>query len=268
MAWLDVHAFSEALGRQTAFHVLLPQAVSRQIGMNSAAHCGAHPVLWLLHGLSDDHTIWLRRTGIERYAAARGLAVVMPAAGRSYYQDMVYGPAYWTFISEELPALCRAWFPMSPAREDNFAAGLSMGGYGALRLALAHPSRFAAGASLSGALDLARRLRAPARPGSRISPTEWHSIFGPDLSLAPPAADLWHLAATLAQTGEPGPALSLCCGTEDELLGETRAFREHLLRAGLGCDYHESPGGHDWAYWDREIARIIDWLPIQPSAPR
>src|SRR5438105_15742137 len=120
MGFLDVHAYSEALGVQVNFHVLLPQQTRAQF-----------PVLWLLHGLSDDHTIWLRRTSIERYAAEKNLAVVMPAAGRSYYQDMANGARYWTFLTEELPAMCRAWFPLSSRREENFAAGLSMGGYGA-----------------------------------------------------------------------------------------------------------------------------------------
>lgn len=92
-----------------------------------------HPTLYLLHGLSDDHTIWLRRTSIERYVASMGLAVVMPAVHRSFYTDMDKGYRYWTFISEELPALARSFFPLSDKREDNFAAGLSMGGYGAFK---------------------------------------------------------------------------------------------------------------------------------------
>src|SRR5678815_1741952 len=125
MALLDVHCFSESLAQSVSFYVLLPDGSVRR----------PYPTLYLLHGLSDDHTIWLRRTSIERYSAARNLAVVMPAGARSFYQDMASGPRYWTFLSEELPALCRQWFPLSDDREDNFAAGLSMGGYGALRLA-------------------------------------------------------------------------------------------------------------------------------------
>jgi S-formylglutathione hydrolase FrmB len=198
MAFLDVHAFSDALRMQVSFHVLLPQQTTQEIGVHLGKQRVSHPVLWLLHGLSDDHTIWLRRTSIERYAAARNLAVVMPAAGRSFYQDMVGGPAYWTFLTEELPALCRNWFPISGEREDNFVAGLSMGGYGALRMALACPGRYAAAASLSGALDLPRRLREAGKEGSRISRAEWVSIFGPQLQAQGTTADLDHLAAHVA----------------------------------------------------------------------
>jgi len=252
MAFLDVHAFSESLARQVSFHVLLPQTLTRPV-----------PVLWLLHGLSDDHTTWLRRTSIERYAAARNLAVVMPAVGRSFYQDMANGARYWTFLSEELPALCRAWFPLSTAREDNFAAGLSMGGYGALRLALTHPDHFAAGASLSGALDLNRRLREAGREGSRISRAEWIGIFGPELRAEGTDSDLHFLAARAAAGQGPRPALFLSCGTGDELLPDSRDFHAHLDRVDLAHVYEEHPGEHDWEYWDTHIQRVIEWLPLR-----
>src|SRR4051812_38198208 len=213
MAFLDVHAFSDVLGVQVSFYVLLPQITAREIGVANAGECSRQnfPALWLLHGLSDDHTIWLRRTSIESYAAAKGLAVVMPAAGRSFYQDMVGGARYWTFLTEELPVLCRRWFPLSSAREDNFVAGLSMGGYGALRMALAKPDRYAAAASLSGALDLNRRLRDVGKEGSRISKTEWVDIFGPGLSAEGTDADLWFLAQRIAASSGPKPAIFLTC---------------------------------------------------------
>src|SRR5437868_6066068 len=148
MAFFDCHFFSDVLGLTVTAHVLLPQKTERQIGLAGGAKTdGGFPTLTLLHGLSDDHTIWSRRTSIERYAAARNLAVIMPAAGRSFYQDMASGARYWTFVSEELPAILRHFFPLSEKRADNFVAGLSMGGYGAMRLALAHPERFAAAAS-------------------------------------------------------------------------------------------------------------------------
>src|SRR6266581_2742541 len=126
MAFLDVHCFSDVLGLTVSFYVLLPQSSSRQIGMAGGAKREQYSTLYLLHGLSDDHTIWMRRTSIERYAAEKNLAVVMPGVARSYYQDMASGPRYWTFLSEELPALMRQFFSLSSAREDNFAAGLSM----------------------------------------------------------------------------------------------------------------------------------------------
>lgn len=262
MAFLDVHAFSDVLRIQVSFHVLLPQQTTQEIGVDLGKQRASHPVLWLLHGLSDDHTIWLRRTSIERYAAAKNLAVVMPAAGRSFYQDMASGLRYWTFLTEELPALCRNWFPISGERADNFVAGLSMGGYGALRLALAHPERYAAAASLSGALDIPRRLREAGRESSRMTRAEWIGLFGPELHAEGTSADLDHLAKATAQAAAR-PRIFLSCGTEDELIGESRAFRDRLNQLKYDHTYEEHPGAHDWGCWDSSIQRVLDWLPLR-----
>src|SRR5213080_4930690 len=135
--------------------VLLPQRTTTQIGMAGGGSDEPPPVLYLLHGLSDDDTIWLRRTSIERYVAPLGLAVVMPQVHRSFYTDQASGGNYWTFLSEELPELVGTLFRVSQRREDTFVAGLSMGGYGAVKWALRQPDRFAAAASLSGGLDVA-----------------------------------------------------------------------------------------------------------------
>jgi S-formylglutathione hydrolase FrmB len=160
--------YSEVLGLSTSMTVLLPQQTSSQIGMSGSAPQGDPSVLYLLHGLSDDDTIWLRRTSIERYVAPLGLAVVMPQVGRSFYADEEHGNRYWTFLSEELPRLCHEFFRLSARREDTFVAGLSMGGYGALKWALRDPGRFAAAASLSGALDVAaRRSGTPSSASAR-----------------------------------------------------------------------------------------------------
>jgi len=139
MALLHCNFYSQVLRVAASMDVILPER---------ACLAGARvPVLYLLHGLSDDHTIWQRRTSIERYAEARQIAVVMPAVGRSFYTDMAAGPAYWTYVSEEIPALASALFPLSDQRRDCCVAGLSMGGYGALKLGLRCPGRFAAAAT-------------------------------------------------------------------------------------------------------------------------
>jgi putative tributyrin esterase len=151
MAFIQCDFYSETLQLSTTMNVILPRQTRSQIEKGSTRR---HPTLLLLHGLSDDHTMWVRQTSIERYAAQYGLAVIMPAVQRSFYQDMAYGLKYWTFISEELPQLARSFFPLSAKREDNFVAGLSMGGFGAFKLALNYPEKFAAAASLSGAIDV------------------------------------------------------------------------------------------------------------------
>ena len=101
MALVTCDFFSDALEVGCSMTVVLPQPTEEQIGVDGdpdgrPVPVSDFPVLYLLHGLSDDHTAWLRYTSVERYAAAAGLAVVMPAVGRSFYANMVTGPRYYS----------------------------------------------------------------------------------------------------------------------------------------------------------------------------
>lgn len=223
--------------------------------------------MYLLHGLTDDHTTWMRRTSIERYAASRRIAVIMPAVGRSFYQNIRGGPQYWTYVSEELPQLMRRFFPLTSDRRHTFVAGNSMGGYGALRLAITQPGKFAAVASLSGALDLRRAFVRAGRPGSRVTRDEMMRLFC-DGNLAP-EIDLWQLAAQAhrnATASDSGlrelPKVYVSCGVEDALTYDSREFMEHLESFNWEVSYNEVQGGHDWSVWDSEIQTVIEWLPL------
>lgn len=243
MALIQCDFFSEALGLSQSMHVILPQATRAQIGMGGAVRGVRHPTLYLLHGLSDDHTIWCRRTSIERYVAELGLAVVMPNVHRSYYTDMASGGRYWEFISEELPTLARRFFPLSDVREENYAAGLSMGGFGAFKLALQHPERFAAAASLSGALDPVQSLK-----GRADRNEEMVRIFGEEGSVQRERADLVAASERIKAAGGVAPALFMACGTNDGLVGVNRNMAEHLDRIGYEVRYDEDAGyGHSWS---------------------
>lgn len=260
MALIHCHFFSEVLDLTTAMDVILPQPLQTQPG-RLASKASKYPTLYLLHGLSDDQTIWQRRTSIERYVRYIDLAVVMPAVHRSFYTNMAYGYRYWTFINEELPALARAFFPLSEAREDNFVAGLSMGGYGAFKLALTYPNRYAAAASLSGALDIV----SVARTEGEDWQAEMQVIFGDLDRLAGSSNDLFYLAQQVATT-EVRPMLYQCCGTEDFLYEGNLRFKERAASLGLDLTYEEGPGEHEWGYWDQQIQRVLAWLPLPPSA--
>jgi len=254
MALLRCDFFSDVLELSTSMTVILPQATSAQIGLSGAVRSGEFPTLYLLHGLSDDDTTWLRRTSIERYVAPLGLAVVMPQVNRSFYADEVHGNRYWTFLSDELPAIARSFFRFSDRREDTFVAGLSMGGYGALKWALRQPSRFAAAASLSGALDVAGRERSGTwRPDlvDRVFGTTPVTGTGDDL--------MWLLDQT-----DPAdlPALYVGCGTEDDLIEDNRSFVAAAAERGVDVTVDIGPGEHEWGYWDRAIQDVLAWLPV------
>jgi len=258
MALIECSFYSESLGLSTAMNVILPQQTSSQIGMKGKSSKGKFPVLYLLHGMSDDQTIWCRRTSIERYVAPLGIAVVMPCAGRSFYTDMVCGPKYWTFLSEELPAIARSFFPISEKREDNFVAGLSMGGYGAFKLALRKPENFCFAASLSGALDIPGFFKA----SSAIN-EELVNIFGPAKKVTGSDNDLFHLAEKLFKSKKQAPALFMSCGTEDHLYGSNQKFKKHLEKLKAPFTYDEASGNHEWGYWDLKIQKVLSFIPLK-----
>ncbi|MFW5798509.1 MAG: alpha/beta hydrolase [Planctomycetota bacterium] len=265
MAFIQCDFHSETLRMACSMNVILPQATSSsQIGMPSRAEPGRHKVLYLLHGLSDDHTIWMRRTSIERYVAPYGIAVVMPAVHRSFYTDMDRGGRYWTFVSEELPRLCREFFPLSKAREDNFVAGLSMGGYGAFKMALACPESFGGAVSLSGALDVARLVSA--MQGDATFQEELVNIFGDVDAIAGTDNDLLKLLGDVADSGRPRPRLFAVCGTDDLLLTANRTFRDEAETLDYPLDYREDKGTHEWGFWDRWMPRVLQWMLVGDRA--
>lgn len=253
----EVKFFSETLGMLSSLYVLLPHRTMAERKRKRASNLRT---LYLLHGHSDDHTAWQRYTSIERYAEDLNLAVVMPAVHLSFYNDMVHGLKYWQFISEEVPALARDLFSLSSARKHNFVGGLSMGGYGAFKLALTYPDRFAAAASLSGALDLPEVVRVKKNePDNKEWIKEMHTVFG-DLSKVPGSRhDLFALARKAARAPVK-PRLYQCCGTEDELYPDNIRFRDAVQKLPLDLTYEEGPGEHNWAYWDKMIQRALEWM--------
>ena len=255
MALISCELFSESLMRATTVTVILPQATEEQIGLVDQPLEGPPPVLYLLHGLSDDHTAWQRYTSIERYAVARGLAVVMPAVDRSFYANEAHGHRYWDWVSEELPRLVGDFFNVSRTREDTFVAGLSMGGYGALKLGFTHPDRFAAVASLSGVARIQGLVTDLPRPEIV------DRVFGGDIR---PSDDI----LALLGAGDPAalPALYVGCGTEEELLlAQNRQLVEAATDKGLDVTVDFRPGVHEWKLWDAQIQDVVEWLPVRSS---
>lgn len=261
LALLHVDFFSQALGFGTNMDVILPQRTRGQIGMEGEADQRPYQTLYLLHGMSDDHTAWQRRTSIERYVAPLGLAVVMPAVQFSWYTDLPSGSRYWAYIHEELPAICREFFPLSDRREDTFVAGLSMGGYGAMKIALADGEHFGAAASLSGALDMRRVIKEFHHPS-------YANAFGSAEAFEGSDHDLFSLAKRRKAQGGIIPKLYLWCGTEDFLLQDNERFAGYLRELGYDIDYRTSPGDHQWKCWDEQIQHVLDWLPLRGNVDK
>jgi putative tributyrin esterase len=253
MAFLQVQFQSQALNLSCTANVILPQSATK-------AQQRKIPVLYLLHGYSDDHSIWMRRTAIERHveSLAPEMAVIMPAVDHSFYTDMKCGNRYWTYISEELPAVMSSLFPLSGKREDTFVAGLSMGGYGALKMALNHPNRFLACASFSGACEMGQRLT-----GLNMDDAfnrEIISTFGSESDFKGSENDLCYQAGQLAK-GAVIPEIYLACGTKDFLYENNLGFLDHLKKLSLPVKWEATPGReHTWDYWDEQIQISLKWF--------
>lgn len=278
MAFIQTHFFSTSLCFGTDLNVFIPTPNVDELMVPGGAdyyHPGAKfQVLYLLHGGYGDYTDWMRLTSIERYAQAHKLAVIMPSASNSFYQNMHYGSDYLTYVTEELPELCQSLFPISCKRENTFVGGLSMGGYGAVKVALTKPESFSHAFSLSGALDVMATLESVS-DGNRMSPlnpyTGEHTfamnpvaVFG-TTDVRGTDADLFALAEKVKQEGGPLPRLFQSVGTEDFLWASNQGAREKFRALGMDVTYEEHPGAHEWNYWDTNVQRALNWLPLTGS---
>lgn len=237
MAHLRCDMTSESLGMNTSLEVILPDK-----GKLKDA-----PVVYLLHGLSDNCSGWSRYTAVERYARDHGAAVVMPEVQRSFYTDMALGPRYFTYVSQELPRLCARFFGLSTHREKNYVMGLSMGGYGALKCALTVPGQYAGCASFSAVTEMEGRA---ARDDGPFGAGEFQAIFGPERRV-PPEASLH----ALLEKGKASrlPPFFMTCGEQDALYPENCRFAEALEKKGAAVSFSHWPGDHTWDLWDWSV---------------
>lgn len=256
MAFFELRYFSKAIRTGVTVNVILPEGGKKEEGVGNLPD--NYKTVWLFHGLNGNQNSWIENTAIERYARERRLAVVMPCADRSWYTDTAYGAKYFTFVTEELPAVCRSYFRgMSDKREDNLVIGLSMGGYGALKCALTYPERYGYAAALSGALDITRK-------GRTYDLAEWRGIFGfgleSALELENTPHDIFHLTCENKKNGLPFPKTYLWCGTEDPLIAINRTYRDLLTELEVPHLYEESTGTHNWKYWDAKVVNALNYL--------
>lgn len=269
MALLHVNLHSEVLNMDTGISVIMPQGM-QGIGLAGSKTQKSYPVLWLLHGRSDDHTIWMRRTSIERYAAPLGIMVVMPEVSYSRYLNMVHGPRYYDYIAWELPNLCHKMFPkMSWAREDNYIAGLSMGGGGAMWIGLHNPEKYSTICMLStgGIAPLEGLWR-----GKEQNDTGYlrcnRDIYGVEDSdtLEGTEYDILKLIHETAEKNEIVPRVYHAMGTEDvryPVAVKIRETFENISGNPYQYEYHEGPGVHEWKFWDEWIEKFLRTLPVK-----
>ncbi len=240
MARLTCNFLSYTLHRAVDITVVIPTVCFPEMETRPSHRLTApFPVLYLLHGYGNNHATWTGYTNAERYAEERNIALVMISADNRFYLDHGGDDNYYTFLTGELPEFVQSMFPVSADPRENYIAGLSMGGFGALMIGLHNSDRFRAIGAFSAATDEVRADRfADAVPASILEG-----------------------ARACAATGRRLPVY-LACGDRDFLFARNEEFRDRLLDLGFDVTWCAAPGmDHEWRFWDEQIERFLDWIP-------
>ena len=273
MAVIKMNFLSETLGMQANVSVCLPSMSFADMMDSSSVFYTPdmkYQTLWLLHGGSGDENDFINFTNIVRYADKHKLAVVMPADYNRWYANSPQkgGMRFFDYLVEELPRVCRSFFPLSDKREDNFIGGLSMGMQGATKAAILHPEMYEAALFMSGAAMSAKRYRdrwEGFHNGKNTgSPDIFPAMGEPDFVENGPD-DTFYNAKIQAEAGTKMPKMFITSGSKDPGLPATIETYEYFKSLGFDVSFEEVPGyGHEWDFWDLTLKKAIEnWLPIK-----
>ena len=261
MSILQYRFRSRVLNMNTAITVTIPDPsdskTPRDRTLDEIYHGKKYPTIYLCHGGSGDNTTWTRNTRVEMYGNEKRVMTVSMDLEESFCCDMKCGRAYFTYATEELPRLVQGLFPSSPAREDNFVAGFSMGAHCAMKIALRCPEKFAAVWSMSGAKDQVKMDQLARARGIQASNDLIEAAYGPMDQVRGSENDLLHLAKSLAESDRPRPLIFHSCGRQDYGLELCQEFADYLTSVGLENQFVTPDGIHDWYYADRMIHQAI-----------
>jgi putative tributyrin esterase len=271
MATFQIDFYSNALSGITPMTAILPIEIPENIpGIEIKERKEPFKTIYLLHGYSGSNNDWLNGSRIEFLARIFRVAVIMPAGRNSFYlDDEIKNEYYEKLVSEEIVEFSRKVFPLSDKREDTTIGGLSMGGYGAIRNGLKHSDVFGSIFAFSSALITDKTAQMKEGDGNPVmAPYSYYRhVFGDLDKLIGSDKDPKALAKRLVDTGADIPKIFMACGTEDFLLNENRSFHQCLLDMGIDHEYRESPGIHDWVFWDAYIEKAMEWLYGKPKLP-
>lgn len=278
MAVMKFNFLSAALGMQTNVTIILPSFSFADVmkGRKDVYVPGMKfQTLYLLHGATGDDSDYVNFSNIVRYADDNKLAVVMPAGYNAFYTDLSGGARYWKYVSEELPLVCRTMFPLSDKREDNFVAGLSMGGFGAMKMGVMKCEDYAAVLCMSGAAinpdklkDFGKRPGPASDDGDAMPMINKNDVFGDPDSFKGRKNDAYHYAKLNVEQKKTLPKFFFTVGDKDFALEGVKDAYDYLTGLGYDTYYEPVPGyGHEWDFWDLTLRKAIrEWLPIRREA--
>ena len=265
MAILQVNFLSDTLKRTVPIQVVLPSDKVLSYG-GEKTETKPYKTLYLLHGLLGNCTDWVMNTNIQRLAEDHNLAVVMPSGENSFYVDQLLpNNDFGAYIGKELVELTRRMFPLSHKREDTFIAGLSMGGFGAMRNGLKYYDTFGYIAAMSAALQIFEQ------PENTPGHTLFHedAVFGEmtkaALSDKNPRVAFQQMKDARKGNTAAYPKIYMACGEQDPLLTVNQQFRDFLVENGADVTWKQAPGEHNWDFWRAQIVEVLNWLPLEEA---
>lgn len=259
MAYFKINLFSNSLKRYTSFDMFIPNDIREDIPHEDTIYSRRKTkTLFLLHGYTGNAGNWIPEYLAEKY----NFAIVMPSGENSFWLDgLSTGHKYGTFVGSELVSYIRKTFGLAMGAEETYIMGMSMGGFGALHIALNFPDNFGKLGALSSALivhDIANMK--PDDKNDVANYAYYHECFG-DLDLVEKSENNPEiLVERLKNLGQNIPEIYMCCGTEDFLLEKNRHMHRFLNNANVKHEYFESSGGHDMIFWSEYAVKVVDWM--------
>jgi S-formylglutathione hydrolase FrmB len=247
---------SKLIGKTLPYNVVLPPNYT-QLRVTEQSR---YPVLYLLHGLTGHYSDWLSKTKLKDYAAQYQIIIVMPEGNDGWYTDSatVAADKYETYIMQELIPDVESRFRALKGREWRAIAGLSMGGYGALKFGVKYPDKFIFAASMSGALDVATHVEAYLSVKWEALRVSVSQTFGALDSTVRADNDLYKLFSNLQPSRLAAlPFIYLDCGTEDGLVAPNRELATILLEKKIPHEFRQLPGKHNWEYWGAQVQDVL-----------
>lgn len=245
----DVTFHSKALQRDMPYRVVMPSDPTTGKKLRT---------VYLLHGGGGGFRDWTNYSDVAKYAED-GLILVMPEGNSSYYANAATRPQdrYEDYIVKDLIEDVESKFPAIGGREGRAIAGVSMGGFGAINLALHHPQLYAFASGISAAIDV------PSRPFSMKRWEQWRrfrAIFGPWEGSIQRSDDPFLLARSADV--EKAPYFFLTCGEQEGLLGPNRRFASLLKERHFQYEFHTTPGDHNWKQWDEWLPKLFQSMEV------
>jgi putative tributyrin esterase len=247
---------SKLMGKTLPYSVVLPPGYDERRARDEPGY----PVLYLLHGLTGHYSDWLSKTKLKEYAAQYRIIIVTPEGNDGWYTDSatIAKDKYETYILEELIPDVEKRYMALRTREHRAIAGLSMGGYGALKFGVKHPDKFIFAASMSGAVDVATHIENYLKAKWEVMTASVRQTYGAPDSQTRADNDLYNLFRGVPQERVAQlPFLYLDCGTEDGLVAANRELATILLERKIPHEFRQLPGKHNWVYWDAQVRDVL-----------